>query len=63
LRQAGRDDLADALEAGPAPGEEPQPSEPPAPAQPHELLAKQLDAAQSKWHTLGGGPDDGPAAA
>jgi hypothetical protein len=53
LRQAGRDDLADSLEAGdqPAPVEGAQP---PAAPQPHEVFAKQLNEAQSEWHTLGG---------
>jgi hypothetical protein len=53
LRQAGRDDLADALESGePTPTvEETEPSAEPAP---HERLAQQLNAAQSEWLTLGG---------
>jgi hypothetical protein len=62
LRQSGRDDLADQLEAGdPTPAaEETEPSAEPAP---HERLAQQLNAAQSKWLTLGGpGGSDGEAA-
>jgi hypothetical protein len=53
LRKSGRDDLADALEAGEptSPVEEVEPSAEPAP---RERLAQQLNAAQSKWLTLGG---------
>jgi hypothetical protein len=37
--------------------------QPVAPKQPHEILAERLDAAQSKWLTLGGpGGSDGEAA-
>jgi len=63
LRQTGRDDLADQLEAG-APAGEAEPSAEPTPAAPHEQLAQQLNAAQSKWLTLGvpEGSDDGKAA-
>jgi len=63
LRKAGRDDLADALEAGEPAAEATEPS-PPTPPAPHEQLAQQLNAAQSKWLTLGGpgGSDDGQAA-
>ena len=59
LRTAGRDDLADSLEAGDqtAPVEGAQP---PAAPQPHEVFAKQLNEAQSVWHTLGG-PDGNQA--
>jgi hypothetical protein len=63
LREAGRSDLADALEAGEPAAEAPEPS-PPTPPAPHEQPAQQLNAAQSKWLTLGapGGSDDGKAA-
>ena len=37
------------------------PTKPPAPLQPHEWLAKQLNDAQTQWHTLGG-PDGDEAA-
>jgi hypothetical protein len=60
LRQAGRPDLADQLEAS----DQTQPVEeaqPPATPQPHEWLAKQLNEAQTQWHTLGG-PDGDQAA-
>jgi hypothetical protein len=61
LRKAGRDDLADALEAGDTAAEATEPS-PPTPPAPHEQLAQQLNAAQSKWLTLGGrGGTDGEA--
>jgi hypothetical protein len=53
LRKAGRDDLADALLTGETPPpEEPEPA--PEPEAEHERLARQLNAAQSKWLTLGG---------
>jgi hypothetical protein len=60
LRKAGRDDLADSLEAGDQtpPVEDAQP---PAAPQHHEWLAKQLNEAQTQWHTLGG-PDGAQAA-
>jgi hypothetical protein len=60
LRKSGRPDLADQLEAGDQPAPEAEETPPPAP-QPHELLAERLNAAQSRWTTLGG-PDDGKAA-
>jgi hypothetical protein len=55
LRQSGRPDLADQLEAGdPTPAvEEAEASAEPEPLE-HELLAKRLDQAQSRWITLGG---------
>lgn len=55
LRQSGRPDLADQLEAGdPTPAvEEAEPSAEPEPLE-HELLAKRLDEAQSRWYSLGG---------
>jgi hypothetical protein len=58
LRHIDRDELADQLEAG-APAGEAEPNAEPTPAAPHEQLAQQLNAAQSKWLTLGGpgGPD------
>jgi hypothetical protein len=68
LRQSGRDDLANQLEAGgetsPAGDEDTPPSVQPTPPAPHEQLAQQLNAAQSKWLTLGGpeGSDDAEAA-
>jgi hypothetical protein len=57
LREAGRDDLADMLLTGeqPPPAAQPDPVAEPEPE--HELLARLLNAAQSKWMTLGR-PDD-----
>ena len=62
LRKAGRDDLADSLITGETlPAEEPEPA--PEPEAEHERLARQLNAAQSKWLTLGGlGGSDGEGA-
>jgi hypothetical protein len=66
LRQSGRDDLADALISGRTPPAEEveAANEPTTPPAAHEQLAEQLNAAQSKWLTLGGpgGSDDGQAA-
>jgi hypothetical protein len=62
LRTAGRDDLADMLVTGeqPPPAAQPEPVAEPEPE--HELLAKQLDKAQSRWVTLSGeGGSDGEA--
>jgi hypothetical protein len=55
LRQSGRADLADQLEAGePTPTvEEAEPVPEPEPPE-HERLARSLNAAQSRWLTLGG---------
>jgi hypothetical protein len=54
LRNAGRDDLADALITGETPpAEQPEPAAAPEPPE-HELLAKRLADAQSEWITLGG---------
>jgi hypothetical protein len=63
LRESGRGDLADALITGETPPpEEPEPAAEPEPRE-HELLAKRLDEAQSRWITLGGkGAPDGEAA-
>lgn len=63
LRQAGRGDLADALEGGDqtTPAEEAEPTTEPSSPAAHEQLARSLNAAQSRWMTLGG-PDDAEAA-
>jgi hypothetical protein len=63
LRKASRDDLADALISGEqtSPTEEPEPAGKPEPRE-HELLAKRLNEAQSRWITLGGRSDDGQGA-
>lgn len=62
LRESGRPDLADELITGETPPvEEPEPA--PEPEAEHERLARQLNAAQSRWLTLGGpGGSDGEAA-
>jgi hypothetical protein len=66
LRKAGRHDLADALITGEQtpPAEEAEPAtESTTPPAAHEQLAERLNAAQSKWLTLGGpGGSDGQAA-